>query len=167
MEAAHARLSALNPHVTITTVVQPPTLESISPFIEDAASPLSALVYTNSNPFAPSALPLSHIEELNTLCRGRGTKFHLGQAQGLDGLLFQDLGNAHQFLVERKQTTRDGKNATVEKTWTQLEQQNFVPLATSLQHEWKAGSSGAVKRKLRNSENLWGTWGECGVTLED
>lgn len=160
MEAAQARLSSLNPHVTITTVVKPPNVESIAPFLSGSDRPLSAVVYTNSNPFSPSSLTQSSLQQLNADCRSAKVKFHASSSQGLDGWIFQDLGEDHQFLVERKSTHRDEKNAAVEKTWTELQEQSFVPLAAALKHDWKARNANAVKRSLKGSENMWGTWGE-------
>lgn len=141
-------------------MVKPPTVESIAPFLTGSDRPLSAVVYTNSNPFSPSNLSQTSLQQLNADCRSAKVKFHASSSQGLDGWIFQDLGDDHQFLVERKSTHRDEKNAAVEKTWTELQEQSFVPLGAALKHDWKARNANAVKRSLKGSENMWGTWGE-------
>lgn len=97
----------------------------------------------------------------------KSVRFHLAQAQGLDGFIFQDLGPAHQFIVEKRRTARDEKNAMVETTWKELQQQDFVTLEQALTPDkakclWKGKSSAARKRALKGSEALWATIGQSG-----
>lgn len=174
VEAALPRLSSLNPHVTITPIVQPPNLASISSYLKANPSRLSSLAYTNSNPFDTSSLKtLTELVSLNQLCRDQSfssssseqpnkkLNFHLAAAQGLDGFIFQDLGQTHQFLVEKRKTSRDSKNATVENTWTEMQKQSFATLGEAMAEEsgkasrWTGRSATATKRNLRGSEGFW------------
>lgn len=173
VEAALPRLSSLNLHVTITPIAQPPNLASISSYLRANPSRLSSLAYTNSNPFDPSSLKtLMELVSLNQLCRDHSSSssseqptkklnFHLAAAQGLDGFIFQDLGQTHQFLVEKRKTSRDSKNATVENTWTEMQKQSFATLGEAMAEDsgkasrWKGRSATATKRNLRGSEGIW------------
>ncbi|CAO1622211.1 unnamed protein product [Sympodiomycopsis kandeliae] len=162
VEAAYDRLASLNPHVKITPIAQAPDLSNIlSELNKDSqgGSPLSSLVYTNSNPFAPSSLPVSDLELLSSSCRSLGIRFHLSSSQGLNGYIFQDLGEKHSFLVEKVITQRDSKNNLVEKKWNELSTSSFVTLSDSIQDiskSWqKSKSKSTNRRKLRNSQSLW------------
>ncbi|CAO1628959.1 unnamed protein product [Jaminaea pallidilutea] len=174
VEAALPRLSSLNPHVTITPIAKPPNLASINSYLKANPSRLSSLAYTNSNPFDSSSLKtLMDLVSLNQLCREHSSSsssseqptkkfnFHLAAAQGLDGFIFQDLGQTHQFLVEKRKTSRDSKNATVESTWTEMQKQSFATLGEAMAEDsgkasrWKGRSATATKRNLRGSEGIW------------
>ncbi|CAO1625424.1 unnamed protein product [Parajaminaea phylloscopi] len=165
IEAALPRLSSLNPHVKITPILEPPSLQSLVQTLDSTtdSTPIAALIYTNSNPFSPTSINTSiGLAQLNEECRLRRVKFHLAQAQGLDGFIFQDLGTDHQFLVEKKKTTRDEKNATVETTWTELQQQDFVTFGEAVSptagvQPWKGKSVAATRRALKGSELFWAT----------
>lgn len=172
VEAGHPRLSSLNPHVTITSIVKPPSLDTVRSLVAErhsSTSPITSIIYTSSNPFAPHSLPQTHLEELNKLCRhpspdnsSPSIHFHLASSQGFDGYIFQDLGPSHQFLVNKKNTTRDSNNAVVEKIWSQLWEMSFVTFGEMMaDRTWSQGKNLVKgKRAMRDSENLWGTWGE-------
>ncbi|UZJ57307.1 hypothetical protein CBS101457_006627 [Exobasidium rhododendri] len=183
---AAARIQALNPLVRIN-VLSPADLTDI---LDPASSKLSSLgvhAVVTGIPSGPQGLSKawgkSVLMSLDERCRALSIPFYCAGTLGLNGWIFSDLGDFHEYVIERpiasgppaasKSTAAaengngNGNGANSEETPSlavstptvilEKRRQAFVPLRTALDTSWK-GLTRAQQRRNRLSPGLFAAW---------
>lgn len=117
--------------------------------------------------------------KLNDHCRSLSIPFYCAGTLGLNGWIFSDLGDIHEYVIERPdlnppapsstnhipadcngdEATKPAESSATTSTLKKLErrQQKFVPLSKALSTTWK-GFSRSQQRRNRLSPGLFGVW---------
>lgn len=176
---AAARIQALNPLVKVSILSSQEALSVMDPSSSKLAS-LGANVVVAGVPSGPQGLSRlwqrDSLIKLNDVCRSLSIPFYCAGTLGLNGWIFSDLGEVHEYVIEKPDFTApvppstnpaagdesdaakdDGAAQANNAKKLEKRQQEFVSLGTALETTWK-GLSRAQQRRNRLSAGLFGVW---------
>lgn len=183
LNTAAKRIQALNPLVKID-VLPTTSIEHLFGSSDDLLASLKPDVLVLGLPSGPerhqaSLWTLDSIASLNDKARTLNIKFYCTGMQGFDGWLFSDLGDAHDYVVEKpginaplpastvegaavsasappsKDDFSQASNGASSSKRLEKRRQRFVPLNVALSMSWK-GLSRSQLRRQKPSLGLFG-----------
>ncbi|PWN33750.1 uncharacterized protein FA14DRAFT_147729 [Meira miltonrushii] len=156
---AAARIQALNPLVKIEVLPS----SSLKDLLDPSSSSLADLkpsVMVIGIPSGPQSLSAQWNKDslitLNDRSRQLGIPFYISGSQGFNGFIFSDLGDSHQYVIEKPEvnaplpaSTVEGAALAVPSSSKRLEKvkQEFVPLRKALDKTWKGLPRAQLRRQ--------------------